>query len=294
MNDSVTPEAYDHDEARAAGSPAPKARGADSSPLVFKGASYTLTSIRLNTTDLGAIAIELSAKVTQAPEFFRDAPMVIDLEGVEMRPLDMTGLLKTLRTHGLLPVGVRGGSQRQQAAGRAAGLPLLRGTHYHAPAKGEPASRGENLEADRTPRHTEPRAPEPPPDPVRGTEPESAPAGRAEAQPQAQTRVVTQPVRSGQQVYAAGGDLILLGAVNAGAEILADGNIHVYAPLRGRALAGVKGNPKARIFAHSMEAELVSIAGIYQMFDEDASTGWKGKPAQIYLEGDALKIEPIV
>ncbi|HMV40395.1 MAG TPA: septum site-determining protein MinC, partial [Plasticicumulans sp.] len=99
------------------------------------------------------------------------------------------------------------------------------------------------------------------------------------------------PVRSGQQVYAADGDLTLLGPVSAGAEVLADGSIHVYGPLRGRALAGVRGKLEARIFCLGLEAELVSVAGRYRILEKNGE-GW-GKAVQIYLSGEHLIIEPL-
>nr|MDQ2693913.1 septum site-determining protein MinC [Pseudomonadota bacterium] len=105
-------------------------------------------------------------------------------------------------------------------------------------------------------------------------------------------KLISQPVRSGQQMYAPDGDLILLGTVNAGAEVLADGNIHIYGHLRGRALAGARGNREARIFCQSLEAELVSIAGRYRVFEEmDAEV--RGTPTQIFLADDRLIIEPL-
>ncbi|TPW14125.1 MAG: septum site-determining protein MinC, partial [Halothiobacillaceae bacterium] len=105
------------------------------------------------------------------------------------------------------------------------------------------------------------------------------------------TKVIYQPIRSGQQIYAKGGDLIVLAAVNAGAEIIADGNIHIYAPLRGRALAGVRGNNSARIFCYNMEAELVAVAGHYRVFEERVPSEFRNKAVQIYLDNEQLKIE---
>jgi septum site-determining protein MinC len=105
--------------------------------------------------------------------------------------------------------------------------------------------------------------------------------------------VITRPVRTGQQVYAKGGDLIVLALVSAGAEVIADGNIHVYAPLRGRALAGAKGDNQARIFTTCMQAELVSIAGIYRSLQEDLPDSIRTKPAQIYLDQEKIVIEAL-
>ncbi len=107
------------------------------------------------------------------------------------------------------------------------------------------------------------------------------------------TLVISRPVRTGQQIYAKGGDLVVLALVSAGAEVIADGDIHVYAPLRGRALAGAKGDTSARIYTTCLEAELVSVGGIYRTLEEALPTSLKSKPAQIYLDQDKLVIEAL-
>ena len=108
------------------------------------------------------------------------------------------------------------------------------------------------------------------------------------------TMVIDKPLRSGQQVYAKGGDLIITAVVNHGAEVIADGSIHVYAPLRGKAIAGAKGNTEARIFSTCMEPELLSIAGTYRTTENPLPANVRGKPAQIRLEGERLVFDPIV
>jgi septum site-determining protein MinC len=105
--------------------------------------------------------------------------------------------------------------------------------------------------------------------------------------------IVDTPVRTGQRIYARGTDLIITAVVNSGAEIIADGSIHVYAPLRGRALAGASGDPSARIFTMSMEAELVSIAGIYRTFEDGFRDAAARRPAQIRLIGDKIEVRPL-
>lgn len=105
------------------------------------------------------------------------------------------------------------------------------------------------------------------------------------------TLVIDKPVRAGQKIYAENADLVVLAIVNAGAELIADGDIHVYAPLRGRAMAGAHGNQGARIFVQSMEAELLSIAGCFQMFEEGIPADVRAKPAQIYLDEARLVIQ---
>lgn len=125
--------------------------------------------------------------------------------------------------------------------------------------------------------------------PVAETSPAPAAAPIAPVAPQAaSTLVIDRPVRAGQQIYAKGGDLVVLATVNVGAELIADGSIHVYAPMRGRALAGARGNTQARIFVKAMEAELVSIAGVYRTIEQALPDSIQGKPAQIYLENERL------
>lgn len=124
-----------------------------------------------------------------------------------------------------------------------------------------------------------------------GITPAAAPVVETIAAPSAM--IIDRPVRTGQQVYAKGCDLIVLALVSHGAEVIADGNIHVYAPLRGRALAGARGDTSARIFTTCMEAELVSVAGVYRSLDEDLPTSIAGKPSQIFLDQDKLVIEAL-
>lgn len=227
----------------------------DQPPFELKGGLFTLTVMHLRQPDREAVEQHLAVKVRQAPGFFKNAPLVIDLEGLAPgdAPIDFAALSATLRERGLIPVGVRNAGIEQQAAAMLAGLPIL------------PEGRGSA--ATKKPDGSEP-----------------APAPR--------TKVVTQQVRSGQQIYAPNGDLILLGAISAGAEVLADGNIHIYGTLRGRALAGVKGDETARIFCQNLQAELVAIAGHYRISEQlDEQT--RGQPVQIYLAGDRLLVEPL-
>lgn len=229
-------------------------------PFELKGSLFTLTVLHLRETDLAAIERALLDKIAQAPAFFANTPVVVDLDALAdpaAQP-DFASLARVLRERGLIPVGVRHGSPGQLAAAVAAGLPVL------------PESR---------------------PAPRRDAAAETGPGEARPAEPVPHNRVVVQPVRSGQQIYAADGDLTLLGPVSAGAEVLADGSIHVYGPLRGRALAGAKGNVEARIFCLGLEAELVSVAGRYRVLEKNGE-GW-GKSVQIYLSGEHLIIEPL-
>jgi len=234
-----------------------------SEPAVeLKGSVFTLPVLRVSSADLRAIEKDLSERLAQAVMFFQNAPIVIDLErvGHPSSALDLVGLVAVLRDKKLIPVGVRNAAPHQAEAAVAAGLAVLRGG---SPPKAAP----EPVVAV---------APKPP-----------APAVR-------ETKFVTQAVRSGQKIHAPHGDLVVLAQVNAGAEIVASGNIHVYGALRGRALAGVSGDTSARIVCQQMEAELVAIAGQFRVFEDIIPGDIFGKLTQIYLNGEKLVIEPVV
>lgn len=280
MNDTTTIEPATAADARAARAE----KTADA--LLLKGTSYTITSVRLLTTELAAISTQLLAKVEQAPTFFKDAPVVIDLEEVPRRPLDLAGLLKVLRSHGMVPMGIRGGSEQTVSEARDIGLARLTGAPQRPPTAGPPAA-----EPQPAPAAVPAPPPAPPPAaPAPAAGPVAPPPAVAPGRP---TRLVSTPVRGGQQLYAEGADLVLTAGVNQGAEVLADGHVHVYGPLRGRALAGAKGNRDARIFTTCLEAELLSVAGVYTVVDDNLPESLRGKPAQVYLDGEKLKIVPL-
>lgn len=236
----------------------------------LKGGMLTMTVVELLQQAPERFAMQLAEKVEQAPNFFQDTPVLISLEKMS-DALDITGLIALLRIcrdHGLQPVALRGAEHFRTVAQQAS-LVLL------------PPGRGRDKVLE---------IPEPAPETV--AEQPSTAAKAAAPAPSEQptpTKVITQPVRSGQQVYARGGDLIVLAPVSAGSELLADGHIHVYGPLRGRALAGVRGDTQARIFCQSLEAELVSVAGQYKVAEDLRRTQWK-EAVQVYLDGDSLKI----
>ena len=191
---------------------------------------------------------------------FRNAPLLIDLSepSLDQAPLDFPALLDALRELGLSPVGLRGGSPAQQEAAQAAKLAVL---GEHKPDNGQtPKAQGV---------------------PSRTTVP---PKGHGSA------KLIDHPVRSGQRIYAAGGDLIVLAQVSHGAEIMADGNIHVYGSLKGRALAGVQGNLEARIFCSDLRAELIAIGGHYKI-SENLDQSLQGRSVQVYLRDNLLIID---
>jgi len=232
----------------------------DNTSFLLKGSSFTLTTLQLLTLDYETLHSQLGYKVGQAPKFFNHTPVVLDIQKVASIPveIDFIKLLNIIRQHGLIPVGLRGGNPDQQSRALALGLAVL-------PERGVGAQ------------HAAPEAV--PPQPVVN-------------ELSSNTKLITQPVRSGQQIYARGGDLIVMSSVGAGAEIIADGHIHVYGTLRGRALAGVNGFNEARIFCNCLEAELVSVAGQYCVNDDLRNSHW-GKSVSINLEGDHLQIQPL-
>ena len=257
------------------------ARSKDRAPAVFelRSASMTLVVVALKTTDMVAIERELTARFADTPEMFNHDPVVIDVAQAEGDPLalDYAALATLLRRFNMVPAAVRGGSPEQMAAAAEAGLgeapdalPAAARASAPAPAVADPAP----VEAVAEPvADTVPAAPVPP-------------AAVA-------TLIVDKLLRSGQQVYARGGDLVVLAAVNFGAEVIADGSIHVYAPLRGKAIAGARGNTNARIFSTCMEPELISIAGTYRTTDSPLPDNVISKPAQIRLDGERLVFEPL-
>ncbi|MDO5624354.1 MAG: septum site-determining protein MinC [Pseudomonadota bacterium] len=241
--------------------------GRSPSSFEIKSASWPLLALRLKSADLDTLAAELSAQYGDKPGFFEDDALVIDLSALPASeapppPIDFSQLLTLLRTHRLRPLAVRGGHASHMEAALHAGLLAAPDACVQAPAS-TPAA-----------------APEPAPD-----------------VPEPGALVIDRPLRSGQQAYARGRDLVVMAMVNAGAEVIADGHIHVYAPLRGRAIAGARGWPGARIFARDMRPELVSIAGVYRASDEPLPEPVWGRPASVRLSsteaGDKLFFEPV-
>lgn len=254
-----------------------------SAPTSFeiKSAQLPLVALLLKTADLGQLAEELGQRYGDIPDFFDHDPLLVDLSPLQAGEqadslVDFPALTSLLRRFRLAPVAVRGGNDAQTAAAELAGL---------MPAQDATVQRSAAA-----------RTPEAPP-------PQAAPAEVAPAPvvaaPVASSSalVIDKPLRSGQQVYARGRDLVVLAMVNPGAEVIADGHIHVYAPLRGKAIAGARGNAEARIFAMSMDPELISIAGIYRTSDNPLPAEVLGKPGQVRLmsgpDGDKLVIESL-
>lgn len=230
-------------------------------PFQLRGNSFTMMVLKVNDPSDPEFFAKLGHKVRQAPNFFRNAPVVLDLDDLptEQADFDLAAFLNELRQQRLIAIGIQGGTRQQQEKALAAGLPMV------------PAGRATRLN---------------------GASTGPADSVALEMPYQKTTMVVTEPVRSGRQVYAPKGDLVVAAAVSAGAELLADGSIHVYGPLRGRALAGIGGDTSARIFCQSLEAELVSIAGLYRV-SEDIDRFIYQRSVQVFLEEGFLRMEPL-
>ena len=248
---------------------------AHTSSVVLKGSVFTLPILKLSSSDLDLIEKDLILRLSTAQSFFHNAPVVIDLEYTRnLEPeIRFSQLESLLRKNKLVPVGVQNGTSEQNAAAINAGFAILTGQSV-------------DRVIDSGKKNPQPIIEEP-------KITESLPKASAIVVMSEASKMITQPIRSGQRFYAKGGDLIFLGAVNAGAEVMADGNLHIYAPLRGRALAGLDGNSEARIFCQSMEAELVAIAGNYRVFEDNIPEAIYKKPVQIFLEGEQLRIVPV-
>jgi len=267
-------------------------------PFQMRGGSFTLMVLRLVNPDDPGFFPQLAGKVRQAPNFFRNAPVVLDLDDLsagERTYFDFASFARRLVELQLIPIGVQGGSPEMQAAALNAGLPLV--PTGRAPRSEPAASTGvapapANANGDEANAVDEKAAK--PADTAQPTAKAKAPR-KEEAKAaiaQRPTLFINEPVRSGQQIYAHQGDLVVTASVSAGAELLADGSIHVYGALRGRALAGIGGDTSARIFCQSLEAELVSIAGLYRV-NEDVDEAVYKKPVQVYLSQGYLHLDPL-
>jgi septum site-determining protein MinC len=275
----------------------------------LKGVMASLTVLRLQTTDVDIIERQLRATVAQRPQFFQDAPVVLDFGAVEGAApgFPFRALSSALRACRMIPVAVANLDERCRPEAFAAGLGVLRAGQTRArqaAGSADPrvaaAAAAARAAADRSSAAAEEQITPPPV------------AARARAQQQAAQQqasqaatptpvasvhrgamVVRQPVRGGQVIYAQGGDLIVTAPVNPGAQVIADGHVHIYAPLRGRAMAGAQGMVDARIYCQRIEAELVAVAGAYAMAD-DIPASSRGKPAQVLLENGECRIIPLV
>lgn len=249
----------------------------------LKGTAPALTLLYMLTEDLDAVERQLSDHLRQMPQFFLYAPVVVDLTELGQARLDLARLAELLRRHKLVPVAVRNPTDSQQVQAVGAGWAVLQSAlasprqggarrSYGGPPSDlvTPAREAVDLEHARDAGTGEPNP-------------------EALAEPPLPGLTIRTPVRSGQVIHAVGGDLVVLAPVSSGAELIADGNIHVYAPLRGRALAGAQGNSDVSIFCHGLEAEFLSIAGRYLEADQ-IPKNQRGKTVRAHLEQENLVI----
>lgn len=244
----------------------------------LKGSALTVVVLAIVRYEQTELLAQLKEKIDQAPQFFVNSPVLINLDRLENpETLKNAGeLLDICRQLNLQPLGFSGVPEVLLAAVAKTGLAVL-------PTPSERALKLPKVEA--------------------AARPDDAVVERVvetvvetvieERLVQRQSKVITRPVRSGQQIYAEGADLIVMAQVSEGAEVLADGHIHIYGSLRGRALAGVRGDETARIFCQQLEAELVSVAGNFLLQDSLPKALHK-KAAQIFLNGDKVVVDPLV
>jgi septum site-determining protein MinC len=238
----------------------------------IKSADLSLVALLLKTTDIAEVSRALKQQMAESPGFFDQDPVVIDVSSLGLKDdetIDLKGLMAVLREHALVPLAIKGAPAALLSLAKGAGL----------------------VDAtDARIRRSVPfaEAPTPQAPPVEQLAPPPTPVGAMR---------IDKPLRSGQQIYAKGRDLIVMGMVNAGAEVIADGHIHVYGTLRGKAIAGARGNGGAQIFAQVMEPELISIAGVYRTSENPLPKDVLGKAAQVSLQsgpdGDKLLITPL-
>lgn len=230
--------------------------------LEFKGRMLSLTRVRVLDTDVALIDAQLQEFARQMPQAVQGMPVILEADTA----LDLGVVLASLKKVGMQVLGCVDGPLNESARGW--GLAIL------------PPDNSKSARA----------MPSPAPAPVAAAAPAPAAGAASASAARRPTRIVAEPVRSGQQIYVADGDLILTNTVSAGAEVIADGCVHVYGSLRGRAVAGAKGDPTARLFCRRFEAELVAVAGVYAVA-EQMQGDLRGKPVQAYLQDGKLKIE---
>jgi septum site-determining protein MinC len=244
-------------------------------PFRLRGANFNLLVLRLLDHRVEAVVPALGDQFRRAPGFLRFAPVVIGLDDVQAAPhdVDFAGLTQGLRAIEIVPVGTTGGTLELRNAAMGAGLPPLRmagGREGEAPL-------------------AEPSVPAPPAPAaaIQTSVPDPQPVGLGRP-----SMVVDQPVRAGQRIWAQGTDLIVIGTVNPGAEVIADGNIHVYGRLQGRAIAGGQSEMSARVFATHFDPELVSIAGYYAVRD-GLGSALIGRAVMARLVGEQMRFDPL-
>ncbi|MNQ96542.1 Septum site-determining protein MinC [compost metagenome] len=274
----------------------------ESLALDFKSATLYAIRVVLHSADPERLAAALAKRMADAGSFFENEPVVIDASRVE-EAVDWTALVDALRAHNLPPIGVVAEGANLEAA-RAAGLtPVELSTPVARPAPvvdtappndvatPVPSVPAAAVEIAPAPVDVAPTAE---PLPAREASGTTSAATPTQAAPHsASALVITKPLRSGQRVYARHTDLVVIGMVSQGAEVIADGNVHVYGPLRGKAMAGARGDTSARIFTTHLDAELLAVAGVYRVVEDKLDRTLHNQPALVRLDGDTLRIEAL-
>lgn len=271
----------------------------DTLALDFKSATLYAVRVVLHSADLSLLTAALDRRMADAGSFFENEPVVIDASRVDS-PIDWPALLQALRRHNLPPIGVVAQGANLQAAQQAGLAAVELSTPRPAPAVETAAPSDIATPVPAVPAAALETATAPGADPASGAA--AAPAAPAQPAPEesplpasapASALVITKPLRSGQRVYARHTDLVVIGMVSQGAEVIADGNVHVYGPLRGKAMAGARGDTSARIFTTQLDAELLAVAGVYRVVEAKLDRSLHNQPALVYLDGETLHIEAL-
>ena len=256
---------------------------APTQPFAIRGTNFNMVVLQLRDGAADVVVPALEKLIRQSPAFLRDSPVVLGLDDLATSgtQADFAGLAEGLRGLRLVPIGTTGGNGSLRQAAAAVGLAQLN--------KGQQLFRTKEQPTDSVPEEPVTPVPIVPDVPIEVdaglSEVESAPAEHSPA------LLITSPVRAGNRIYAQGRDLICTATVNPGAEIIADGHVHVYGTLRGRAIAGASGFDEARIFALNFDPELVAIAGLYRV-REDVEPDLIGKRVQVSLHGEEMRFAP--
>lgn len=285
----------------------------ESLALDFKSATLYAIRVVLHSADPERLVAALTKRMADAGSFFENEPVVIDASRVEEK-IDWKALVAALRSHNLPPIGVVAEGANLKAAREAGLTPVELSTPAARPAPvvdtappndvSTPVPSVPAAAVETAPAPTDTSAPETPASdkPAASAEPlpareasstTSAPAPTQAAPHSSSALVITKPLRSGQRVYARHTDLVVIGMVSQGAEVIADGNVHVYGPLRGKAMAGARGDTSARIFTTHLDAELLAVAGVYRVVEDKLDRTLQNQPALVRLDGDTLRIEAL-
>ena len=269
---------------------------ASAAPFSIRGAQFKMVTLQLKDGAPDIVIPALQTLLEQSPAFLRGSPVILGLDELPKgTQVDFAGLADGLRQLKLVPVGAAGGPASLRQAAAAAGLAqFTKGQQLFQ--QGETA--GEALDLAAIPAAAAPPPPPPEPEPIAGPVAATPESTKAEPEPAAESlaetglpaMLVNSPVRAGNRIYAQGRDLICTATVNAGAEVIADGNVHIYGTLKGRAIAGAQGDENARIFVSNFDPELVAVSGLYRV-REDLDPKMIGAKVQVSLIGEEMKLD---